>query len=157
MSAAWPWWRPAQDNIDQAVRSLRFAPVAGSAVGDRLSQSCVLDAQGHACQWRLRRQSVGRGPQAVARAFSDPKRYGAARFEVGDWEDLITGSPLLSNALAVTDCELEDVIERHTHSIVVGRVVAVKNHDQDAALVHWRGRFETLTAESRLIADAIKA
>ncbi len=100
---------------------------------------------------------LGAGHQAVARAFSDPKRYGAARFEVGDWEDLITGSPLLSNALAVTDCELEDVIERHTHSIVVGRVVAVKNHDQDAALVHWRGRFETLTAESRLIADAIKA
>lgn len=100
---------------------------------------------------------LGASHQAVARAFSDSKLYGAARFAFGEWEDLITGSPLLSNALAVTDCELEDVIERHTHSIVVGRVVAVKNYDQEAALVYWRGRFETLSAESRLIADAVKA
>ncbi|UTY60875.1 flavin reductase family protein [Massilia sp. erpn] len=82
----------------------------------------------------------------VAKVFSDAKLYGAARFEWGDWRNLITGSPLLSDALAVIDCQLEDVIERHTHAIIIGRVVAVGNHEQDAALVHWRGRFETLGA-----------
>ena len=92
--------------------------------------------------------------QALARAFSDANVFGAARFDCGDWENLLTGSPLLSDALAVVDCELEDVIERHTHSIVVGRVVAVRSHDQDAALVHWRGRFETLGVESPPAAGA---
>jgi flavin reductase (DIM6/NTAB) family NADH-FMN oxidoreductase RutF len=84
------------------------------------------------------------GQQSVARAFADNKLYGAERFSFGDWKSLVTGSPLLCDALAFTDCELEDVIDKHTHSIVIGRVVAARSHELGAALVHWRGKFETL-------------
>ena len=33
-----------------------------------------------------------------------------------------SGAPLFSDALAAFDCEVEDIIERHTHAIVIGRV-----------------------------------
>jgi flavin reductase (DIM6/NTAB) family NADH-FMN oxidoreductase RutF len=69
---------------------------------------------------------------------------GAARFAVGRWTTLATGSPLLVDALAAIDCRVEDVIERHTHAIVIGAVVAVQPGEGGAALTHWRSHYETL-------------
>ena len=69
---------------------------------------------------------------------------GAARFEGADWMTLVTGAPLLGDALAAIDCEVEEVLERHTHAIVIGRVAAVRRNDGDPALVHWRSKFQRL-------------
>lgn len=69
---------------------------------------------------------------------------GAARFEGTDWMTLVTGAPLLSDALAAIDCEVEEVLERHTHAIVIGRVAAVRRSEGDPALVHWRSKFQRL-------------
>lgn len=65
--------------------------------------------------------------------------HGATRFEGYDWTHLTTGAPLLQEAVAVIDCEVEEAIERHTHAIVIGRVVAMKAQGQ-RPLLHWRGR-----------------
>ncbi len=69
---------------------------------------------------------------------------GAARFEHGDWAPLITGAPVLADALAALDCRVEDIIERHTHAIVIGAVEAVRISKIPAALLHWRSHFEPL-------------
>src|SRR5579862_3482513 len=69
---------------------------------------------------------------------------GAARFAGAEWTTLATGAPLLLGALAHIDCAIDEVLERHTHAILIGRVAAVSRLGGAPALVHRRGRFEQL-------------
>ncbi|OLP57782.1 flavin reductase [Xaviernesmea oryzae] len=50
---------------------------------------------------------------------------GAQRYEGAQWTTLASGAPVLTDALAAIDCEVEEVIERHSHAILIGRVLAV--------------------------------
>jgi flavin reductase (DIM6/NTAB) family NADH-FMN oxidoreductase RutF len=70
--------------------------------------------------------------------------HGAARFAGAEWTTLVTGAPLLRGALASIDCAVEEVLERHTHAILIGRVAAVHRAGGAPALIHRRGRFEPL-------------
>jgi flavin reductase (DIM6/NTAB) family NADH-FMN oxidoreductase RutF len=45
---------------------------------------------------------------------------GAERFAGSEWISLASGVPLLAGALAAFDCEVEHVVERHSHAIVIG-------------------------------------
>jgi len=69
---------------------------------------------------------------------------GSARFAEGEWVTLATGAPVLSDALAGIDCRVEEIIDRHTHAIIIGAVAAARRGSHDAALLHWRSHFETL-------------
>lgn len=69
---------------------------------------------------------------------------GVARYADADWSSGVTGAPLLTGALASLDCELEELIERHSHAIVVGRVREVRSGRNDAALIYWRGDYERI-------------
>lgn len=69
---------------------------------------------------------------------------GAARYAGADWSRLATGAPVLTDALAVFDCELEDAIERHTHLIIIGRVVASRVTEGADPLLYWAGDYRTL-------------
>jgi len=42
------------------------------------------------------------------------------------------------------DCAVEEIIERHTHAIVIGRVKDIAVSDGAGALVYWRGGFDQL-------------
>jgi len=64
--------------------------------------------------------------------------HGARRFEGARWTALATGAPILADALAAFDCLIEEVIERHSHAIVLGAVVSLKEGADDSALIHWR-------------------
>ena len=66
---------------------------------------------------------------------------GAARFAGADWTTRVSGVPLLVGALAAIDCEVEDVVERHSHAIVIGRVLDVAVSARTAALAYWQGRY----------------
>ena len=66
---------------------------------------------------------------------------GAARFAGADWTTRTSGVPLLVGALAAIDCEVEDVVERHSHAIVIGRVLDVAVSARSAALAYWQGRY----------------
>ena len=46
-----------------------------------------------------------------------------------------------SGALATIDCEVEDVVERHSHAIVIGRVLDLQSSGHTAALAYWQGRY----------------
>jgi flavin reductase (DIM6/NTAB) family NADH-FMN oxidoreductase RutF len=65
------------------------------------------------------------------------ERYAGAR-----WTTLATGASVLADALAAIDCEVEHVVQRHSHAIVIGAVRAVRLGSGDA-LVYANGRYGT--------------
>ncbi|HJZ19647.1 MAG TPA: flavin reductase family protein [Bradyrhizobium sp.] len=66
---------------------------------------------------------------------------GADRFAGAQWITRTSGAPLLVGALAAIDCQAEDIIERHSHAIVVGRVLDMQVSRRTAALAYWQGRY----------------
>ena len=66
---------------------------------------------------------------------------GADRFAGAQWTARASGVPLLEDALAAIDCEVEDIVERHSHAIVIGRVLDVAVSARTAALAYWQGRY----------------
>jgi flavin reductase (DIM6/NTAB) family NADH-FMN oxidoreductase RutF len=66
---------------------------------------------------------------------------GAERFAGAEWTMRASGVPLLVGALAAIDCEVEEVIERHSHAIIIGRVLDVEVSARRAALAYWHGRY----------------
>ena len=66
---------------------------------------------------------------------------GADRFTGARWTTRASGVPLLADALSAIDCEVEDVVERHSHAIVIGRVLDVAVSARTAALAYWQGRY----------------
>lgn len=83
--------------------------------------------------------------QALADRFAGRNGIkGAARYEGADWTRLNTGAPVLVDALSAFDCVLEDAIERHSHMIVIGRVVASRITENATPLLYWAGDYRGL-------------
>lgn len=83
--------------------------------------------------------------QDVAERFSGKGGLkGADRFTGAKWITLASGVPLLAGALAVFDCEVEHVVERHSHAIVIGRALDLRETKGNAALGYWQGRYVAL-------------
>jgi flavin reductase (DIM6/NTAB) family NADH-FMN oxidoreductase RutF len=72
---------------------------------------------------------------------------GAERFAGAEWTTRASGVPLLVAALAALDCEVEEVIERHSHAIVIGRVLQVIASQRTAALAYWHGEYVAIDRE----------
>ncbi len=66
---------------------------------------------------------------------------GAERFAGAAWTTGASGVPLLIGALAAIACEAEDIIERHSHAIVIGRVLDLRVSSRTAALAYWQGQY----------------
>lgn len=66
---------------------------------------------------------------------------GADRFVGTEWVTRVSGVPLLAGALAAIDCAVEETIERHSHAILVGRVLDISHSARAAALAYWHGRY----------------
>jgi flavin reductase (DIM6/NTAB) family NADH-FMN oxidoreductase RutF len=77
---------------------------------------------------------------------------GADRFAGAQWTTRVSGVPLLVGALAAIDCEAEDIIERHSHAIVVGRVLDIQASQRTAALSYWQGQYVAIDQNE----DAVK-
>lgn len=61
---------------------------------------------------------------------------GAQRYIDANWSTLESGAAILHGALASIDCAVEDVIERHTHAIVIGRVVGLVTGSGEPLVYH---------------------
>ena len=66
---------------------------------------------------------------------------GADRFAGAQWVTSVSGVPLLVGALSAVDCEVEEIVERHSHAIVIGRVKDIRSSTRTAALAYWHGRY----------------
>ena len=69
---------------------------------------------------------------------------GEDRYAGAEWHRLETGVAVLANALAAFDCAVEEIIERHSHAILIGRVRAIHSPGGASALLYWRGEYEQL-------------
>jgi flavin reductase (DIM6/NTAB) family NADH-FMN oxidoreductase RutF len=77
---------------------------------------------------------------------------GAERFAGAEWTARASGVPLLVGALAAIDCEIEEVVERHSHAIVIGRVLDLQLSSRTAALAYWQGQYVAIDRDE----DAVK-
>lgn len=85
--------------------------------------------------------------QPLAEIFSGKTGIkGNNRFIGAEWFELVTGAPLLAAALAAIDCEVEEMIDRHSHSIVIGRVRAATFNPGQHGLIYWRGQYRAISA-----------
>lgn len=65
---------------------------------------------------------------------------GDARYDGAHWGTLASGASVLQGALAAIDCEVEEIIERHSHAIILGRVLAIATGAGEPVLYHG-GRY----------------
>ena len=90
---------------------------------------------------------VAADQEAVAARFAGIGGVkGAARYDGAEWDVLGSGILGLRGAPAVIECAVEEVIERHSHGIVIGAVVSVTlgSAPERAPLVYGHGRFSRL-------------
>jgi flavin reductase (DIM6/NTAB) family NADH-FMN oxidoreductase RutF len=84
---------------------------------------------------------LGSDQQQLANRFSNGKLRGKQRFEGAEWFSGSSGLPLLGNSLAVVECQVEEIIERHSHGIIVGRLLSMDLSPRLSGLVYWNGQY----------------
>ena len=78
---------------------------------------------------------------AVADAFGGRAGLsGAARFAAAEWRVLSTGAPVFRDALGVFDCVVDQIVDRGSVSVVIGKVVAAASRPDGDPLIFFRGR-----------------
>lgn len=73
----------------------------------------------------------------LSHAFASSKYSPEERFNQANWTELETGSPVLSNALVSFDCEIGQIQEVGTHTILICPIVAIQQNQEDQALVYF--------------------
>jgi flavin reductase (DIM6/NTAB) family NADH-FMN oxidoreductase RutF len=76
------------------------------------------------------------------RFAGDSDVRGAERFAEGRWLSLPSGILCLADSIGVFDCEVDECIERHTHAIVISRVLRLFVGKDSGALISWRGSYD---------------
>jgi flavin reductase (DIM6/NTAB) family NADH-FMN oxidoreductase RutF len=93
--------------------------------------------------------SLGPQHQNVAERFSGFGGVkGQDRYAGVEWTSMKTGASVLADAVAAFDCSLDEMIDRGTHSIIIGSVEAVRTQDTGEALIYWRGAYRPLLTET---------
>src|ERR1700681_1679965 len=70
---------------------------------------------------------------------------GADRFAGARWTTGASGVPLLVGAMSAIDCKAEDIIERNSHAIVIGRVLDIQPSRGKRGWAFWRGNNSAVT------------
>lgn len=85
---------------------------------------------------------LGHDHQDIADRFAGRDgSQGADRFAGGEWISRDGYPPVLANALASFECEVEAMIEKFSHIIVIGRVTESRAFGGAGALVYWRAAY----------------
>lgn len=88
---------------------------------------------------------LGEGDRGLADVFGGRGNLkGTERFISATWSALVTGAPALDSALAVIDCELDELIPRHGALIAIGRIVAWRTNDGTKPLIFFAGSYRSL-------------
>jgi len=79
-----------------------------------------------------------------------PGLKGGQRFDGIEWIPGASGVPLLGHSLAVIECEVEEIIERHSHGIIVGSLLNFELSPRLSGLVYWNGQYIEIDSDSDL-------
>ncbi|ACA32529.1 flavin reductase [Histophilus somni] len=80
---------------------------------------------------------------SLSNVFASPLSQ-EERFANAYWTTLATGSPMLQDALINFDCEITDIKQVGTHSILICEIVAIKQGDKKEALVYHNRSYRIL-------------
>ena len=87
---------------------------------------------------------AGPGHETLANQFAGRGGLrGPDRYRGAEWTTAVTGAPLLVDAAAAIDCTVEEAIERHSHVIVIGKVLAIRI-GAGRSLLYQDGRYHTV-------------
>ncbi|MBX3577112.1 MAG: flavin reductase [Rhizobiaceae bacterium] len=82
--------------------------------------------------------TLAAGHEGLATGFSGVTGLGQdARFELGAWETLATGAPVLADAMVVFDCRLVDSKDLATHRVLFGKVTGLRHGDRLRPLLYY--------------------
>ncbi|MBI1172955.1 flavin reductase [bacterium] len=125
--------------------SLTADPPMVLACINRASSAWPLLGRYRAFGW----SALGAGHQALAERFSGKDgAKGAARYEGGNWVEAETGTRLLADAPLAFDCRVDEMIDRGTHSILIGRVLHIRTLPGAGALLYWNGQYRALADQA---------
>ena len=79
---------------------------------------------------------LGAQHEHISNVFAS-KLSSEERFQHGVWTELETGAPVLKDALVNFDCEIDQIQEVGTHTILICRVVAIQQSEQEQSLVYF--------------------
>lgn len=89
--------------------------------------------------------ALGARHQMLADAFSGRTQLSAdERFASGRFDTLVTGVPVLVDALAAFDCRVIEVTRGSTHNVIFGQVVGVRFSDPQPALLYLHRDYHAL-------------
>ena len=107
-----------------AVMSVSMAPpMIAVCVNKNVDAHPHLLGNGDFCVNVLSKDQEGIANRFAARDGSK----GAVRFTFDEWDQLETGAPALAGCLSSVDCSLAAGLDAGTHTLMVGRVLAVRN------------------------------
>ena len=82
---------------------------------------------------------------ALARAFAGEGSLAMdRRFDLGDWQELATGAPVLAGARISLDCRVVETRKVHTHDVLLGEVVGVGEPGEGEALIYLDRQYATV-------------
>jgi cob(II)yrinic acid a,c-diamide reductase len=90
--------------------------------------------------------TLSQAQAGVSKAFANGKLTSDERFASAQWGKLITGAPIMSGAAVAFDCEIADIAEVETHTVIFGRVKALHINDGLAPLLYANRRYHLLGA-----------
>lgn len=93
---------------------------------------------------------LGSGQQVLAARFGNGRGNEPQRFEATAWSAGPSGIPLLTKALARVECEAEEIIERHSHGIIIGRLLSMELSHRLSGLIYWNGQFVEIEHDTDL-------
>jgi len=92
--------------------------------------------------------------QAIADRFAGRGGVaGEARYQGAEWLETPLGVSLLVGALANVECRVEEIIERHSHAIIVGEPLSIAANPEADAPIFWRSRYGSTGSGVQLAAE----
>jgi flavin reductase (DIM6/NTAB) family NADH-FMN oxidoreductase RutF len=129
-----------------SVTSLSVEPPRILVCVNRASSSYPLLAR----EGRFAVNFLGAEQQSVAERFAGAGgATGAARFEGATWRRLRPGTLVIDEALVSLDCVVEELVERHSHCIVIAEVLGASETREADALLYWQGQYRALPPAGR--------
>jgi flavin reductase len=83
--------------------------------------------------------------QEISGLFANNKEEMEARFALGSWSRLATGSPVLEEAPVSFDCRVSQAVEAGTHTVFLGEVVGLRvTEGEPDGLVYFRRSYRQI-------------
>ena len=124
-----------------AVASVSDAPPTVLVCIERSSRTlAAIEASGVFCINTLPAQLV-----ETAEIFANRRGLqGEDRFLAGRWDELVTGAPVLLDAIAAFDCRLVAAHDVASHRVLIGEVAGLGGAGRGGSLIYRRRHFEAV-------------